>query len=195
MRSTKGAFTLIEILISITLLSLVLMALYKSSDLLQRSNQHLYAYLQDIDAAVRGSQMLYLDLLQSDGNLTITHKEKAFDRLTIQKTTHSLYGAEEVKVMWVVYKEKKTLLRIEGREYQLPLKERQGVEINSIAENLKFFKLYRGKKPENLLVVFQQVGQETQSFLVQGLTPMPFVPKMVKPSSFGGRGKPKVKKQ
>ena len=42
----RSAFTLIEVLVSILLISLVFLGLYSSLDIQRRSNQHLHEYLQ-----------------------------------------------------------------------------------------------------------------------------------------------------
>ena len=181
MKHKKDAFTLVEVLISITLLSLVLMALYKSSDLLRRSNKQLYHHLEHINDAVRGSQTLYLDLLQSDGNITIERKEKSFDRLLIQQTQHSLYGHQTIKVIWLVHKKENTLLRIEGNDYHLPLKSEEHVEIDNISEHIELFKVYRGKKPDKMLLIIKSSGEEVQSFMVQNISLAHYKPKLVSP--------------
>ncbi len=185
MKQKKSAFTLVEVLISITLLSLVLMALYKSSDLLRRSNIHLYHHLEHISDAMKGSQVLYLDMLQADSNISFFHKEKKFDQLIIEKTKHSLYGLSPVKVIWLVYKENNILLRIEGVKYQLPLKEDDKVEIDKISKDIELFKFYQNEKKSKLLVVIKGKGEVSQSFLIQNLAMPPFRPRIVSPSSIG----------
>jgi len=185
MRQEKSAFTLVEVLISITLLSLVLMALYKSSDLLRRSNMHLYHHLEHISDAMKGSQVLYLDLLQADNNISILHREKKFDQLTIEKTEHSLYGLAPVKVTWLIYKENNTLLRIEGTKYELPLREDENVEVDNVSEHIELFKFYKNKKKNKLLAIIKGKGEVSQSFLIQNLASPPFKPKMVNPTTLG----------
>jgi len=168
MQLQRRAFTLVEVLISITLLSLVLMALYKSSDLLRRSNKHLYHHLEEISEGFKGSQVLYLDLLQSDGNVTIENREKGFDHLLIANTEHSLYGFSRVRVSWLVYKEQGTLLRVEGFNYQLPLKEEDRVEIDNIAQGIELFKFYKNKKRNKLLITMKSKGK-IESFMIQNI--------------------------
>ncbi len=193
MYSKKSAFTLVEVLISITLLSLVLMALYKSSDLLRRSNKHLYHHLEHITDGIEGSQALYLDLLQSDGNITIERKEKNFDRLIIEHSAHSLYGLSYVKVVWLVYKENNTLLRVEGSRYKLPLLEDDRVEIDEISSGEKLFKIYHGKMSEKFLVIMQDGANKPQSFLVQNVSLVHKKIEMVRPGDIGRPDKKKKK--
>ena len=168
MNSKRTAFTLVEVLISITLLSLVLMALYKSADILRDSNLHLFRHLENSTHTLEGSKALYMDLMQAEHNITINTEEK-FHQLIINKTTHSLYGQGSAKVVWLVYKEENTLLRLEGGEYHIPLKNEERVEIDVIAKHLELFKLYKSKKKDKMLAMIQIKGQDPQIFMVQNI--------------------------
>ena len=168
MNNKKSAFTLIEVLISITLLSLALMALYKSADILRNSNMHLFRYLEKSTHALKGSKTLYMDLMHSDHNITINTEDK-FHRLTINSTTHSIYGLSLSKVVWLVYKEENTLLRVEGGAYHVPLKSEERVEIDVIGKHIELFKIYKSKKKNKVLAMIQIKGQEPQVFMVQNI--------------------------
>jgi len=168
----QQAFTLIEVLISITLLSLVLMALYKSADILRNSNLHLFHYLQKATKTLKGSKTLYADLMQAEHNITINTEEK-FHRLTIENTAHSLHGLAQAKVVWLVYKEDNTLLRLEGGQYDIPLKNEQRVEVDVIAKHLELFKVYKSKKKDKILAMIQIKGQEPQLFMTQNIPDAP----------------------
>lgn len=172
MKKAKKAFTLLEVLISVTLLSLVLMALYKSADLMRGSNLHLFNYLKQATSTLKGSSTLYKDLIYADHNITINTEEK-FHRLTIENTTHSLYGLAQAKVVWLVYKKDNTLLRIEGGRYSIPLRNEERVEIDVVLKNLELFKIYKSKKKDKMLAMIQVVGKEPQIFMTQNLTQVP----------------------
>lgn len=176
MQKKHAAFTLVEVLISITLLALVLMALYKSADLMRASNLHLFNYLQKSTNTLKGSKTLYMDLMHADHNITINTEEK-FHRLTIANTRHSLYGLGEAKVVWLVYKEDNTLLRVEGSQYSIPLKNEEHVEIDVIAKNLELFKIYKSKKKDKILAMIQIKGQDPQLFMSQNIPEPPPKPK------------------
>jgi len=168
MKNKKQAFTLVEVLISITLLSLVLMALYKSADILRKSNLHLFHYLEKSTNTLKGSTSLYMDLMHADYNITINTEDK-FHRLTINRTTNSIHGLAQAKVVWLVYKENNTLLRIEGGKYSIPLKSEEKVEIDVIAKHLELFKIYKSKNKTKILAMIKVKGQEAQIFMTQNL--------------------------
>ena len=169
----RSGFTLIEVLISITLLSLVLMALYKSADILRNSNLHLFQYLERSSSAMKGSQTLYKDIMHSDHNITIVTEESKYHRLILNKTTHSLYGLGSAKVTWLIAKEEKSMLRIEGGAYAIPLRGEEHVEIDVIAKNVERFNIYKSKKKDKILAVIKIGGQEPQSFMVQNIPLLP----------------------
>ncbi len=162
----RRAFTLIELLISIALLSLVLLALYKSLGILQNSNLQLFGHLKKSVQENLLTQTLFLDIAGSDGNITIEGDE--FSRLCIEKTVNSLHELPNAKVCWVVAKEEHQLLRVEGNNYTLPLTSDSRVGVDATLKNIDHFKVYRQK--ESVLVLLRQTNQKPISFLVQGVS-------------------------
>jgi len=154
-----------EVLISIALLSLVLLALYQSVDMLRDSNRQLRGHLLNTKEETRVFRTLYLDILSSDGNMTIT--KDGFTRLCIEETINSLYALPSAKVCWLVHKEDHTLLRIEGNGYTLPTAYDQRVEVDKLLSNMELFDVYR--KNDRVLVVAKEKGKDPVSFMVQGV--------------------------
>lgn len=168
--SHRKAFTLLEVLISIALLGIVIVALFSAVDMLQNSNQHLAKYLERSKEVTRATKVLYLDILSSDGNITIQKDE--FSRLCMENTQNSLYALPSAKVCWVVLKEQRSLARIEGNGYHLPVRYDEKVEIDPIMTELELFDIYH--EQDKVLVLLQQKGKEPISFMVQGVTkPVP----------------------
>ncbi len=185
----RSAFTLIEVLISIALLSLVLLALYRSVDMLQSSNRQLFHYLEKADKEKQGTETLFLDIVGSDGNLTITGDE--FSRLCLESSVNSLYGLSAAKVCWVVSKKGHTLLRSEGNGYALPLNSDDRVAVDAVIEDVDLFRVYRQKG--EVLVVLRQKGKNSISFMVHGVPEI--IKKKKKPKKPKKSKKPKRSKK
>ena len=162
----RKAFTLLEVLISIALLGIVIVALFSSVDMMQNSNQQLAQYLEKSKKITRATKVLYLDIIGSDANISI--KKDEFSRVCMEETRNSLYALPAAKVCWVVLKKDKTLTRIEGNAYHLPLMSEERVEIDPIMTDIEIFDVYHEK--DKILVLIQQQGKEPISFMVQGVS-------------------------
>jgi len=164
--SNRKAFTLLEVLISIALMGIVIVALFSSVDMMQNSNQQLAQYLEKSKKMTKATKVLYLDILGSDGNITIQKDE--FSRVCMEETQNSLYALPAAKVCWIVLKKDNTLARIEGNNYKLPVGSEERVEVDSIMNNIEVFDVYHEK--DKVLVLLQQQGKEPVSFMLQGIT-------------------------
>ncbi len=162
----RPAFTLVEVLISIALLGIILPALYQSVDLLRDSNSHLFEYLEKAKKSTQATDTLYLDILSSDGNISIQKDE--YSRVCIEQTKNSLYALSVAKVCWLVLKKDKTLVRVEGNNYHLPLGLEERVEVNPVMKNVEIFDVYHEK--DKILVLLQQKAKEPISFMIQGVS-------------------------
>ncbi|NKQ41712.1 MAG: prepilin-type N-terminal cleavage/methylation domain-containing protein [Sulfurovum sp.] len=161
----RKAFTLVEVLVSVALLSIVMLGLYSALGMQRSSNKHLFDYLTKALDADKVIMVLYRDIMHSDGNLTI--KKGEFSRLCIENTSNSLYGLSRAKVCWLVAKEDNQLLRVEGNSYKLPLKSDNKVAIDMTMKSIVIFEIAR-KKGE-LLVMLQSANEEPYSFILQGI--------------------------
>ncbi len=184
----RKAFTLLEVLISIALMGIILVALFSSVDMLQNSNQHLLHYLKKSKKITKASKVLYSDLMGSDGNISI--KKDEFSRVCIEETANSLYALPLAKVCWVVLKKNNTLVRIEGNGYDLPLGLEERVEVDPVMKGVEIFDLYHEK--DKVLVLVKQEGKEPISFMLQGIT-KPVKKKAVAKPKAKPASKPKVK--
>jgi len=165
----RSAFTLIEVLISVALLSIVMLGLYSALSMQRSSNKHLFSYLTKAVEDDKIIMVLYRDIMYSDGNLTI--KKGEFDRFCIENTGNSLYGLSRAKVCWLVEKEENRLLRVEGNGYKLPLKYEDKVAVDQTMAHVVLFDITR-KKGE-ILVVLQAAGAEPYTFMLQGISQLP----------------------
>ena len=164
--ANRKAFTLIEVLISIALMGIIIVALFSSVDMLQNSNQHLLKYLKKSKKITKATKTLFSDIMSSDGNITI--KKDEFSRICMEDTRNSLYALPSAKVCWVVLKKDKTLVRVEGNAYRLPLRVDDRVEVDMIIKEVSLFDVYHEK--DKILVLLQQEDKEPITFMVQGVT-------------------------
>ena len=169
MSKIRPAFTLIEILIAVSLLSIVLIGLYGVLDTQKRSVDIIKKNLDKSIDHDRAIMVLYNDILSSDGNLTLKKGER--DTLCIESTRNSLYELGLAKVCWLVLKEDDTLIRVEGNEYKLPLGLEDTVEVDRVLKGVRVFDITRSKS--NILAVIQEANKEPYSFLLQGIKPPP----------------------
>ncbi len=165
MQLKRGAFTLLEVLISIALLSLVLLALYSSLSMLRSSNTQLFEHLKKAEIEKKVTETLFLDIAGSEGKIDIKRDE--FSRLCIEHSVNSLYNLASSKICWIISKDKKNLLRTEGNNYKLPIESEQKVAVDIVMSNMEVFQVYYNKV--SVLVVLKQVGKEPVSFMVHGI--------------------------
>ena len=161
----RKAFTLIEVLISISLLGLIIVPLFSVVEMMRNSNNHLLKALENSKQVSKASKILFLDILGSDGRLEI--KKDEFTRLCIDETKNSLYNLPVAKVCWVVLKNKNTLVRVEGNAYKMPLKSDDRIEVDAVMNDIKLFDVYHEK--DKVVVLIKQQSKEPISFMVQGI--------------------------
>jgi len=163
--SKRSGFTLIEVLISIALLSMVMLALYSSLKIQRISNKKVHDFLDRSLASDKMIMVLYNDILHSNG---VISKQKAdMGPVCIDETSNSLYGLSYAKVCWLVGKNDDTLLRVEGNDYKLPIRSSVKVELDTIAKGVKIFSITR--KKDKVLVVLQLAGEKPYAFAVEGI--------------------------
>ena len=162
----RRGFTLIEVLISILLLGIIMVALFSVVSMMRDSNAQLYTYLQKAKKVTQSTKVLYLDIIASDGNITITKDE--YSRVCMEETGNSLYGLSLAKVCWLVLKEDNTLVRVEGNGYHLPTRYEEKVEVDPVIKDIELFDLYHQK--DKVIVLLKEKHKEPISFMVQGIS-------------------------
>lgn len=108
----KKAFTLIEILIAITILSIMMLFLYKSYSSLNISNRFYKNELSQIKSGYLKKKVLFLDLSLAHKNKTkILHQDTKRDVLFLQ-SSHSIHKRHNPYVAYVI--EDSKLYRLES---------------------------------------------------------------------------------
>jgi len=162
----RKGFTLLEVLISIALLGLMIVPLFSVVEMMRMSNANLLRALEKSQEETQASKVLFLDIMSSDGRITM--KKDEYTQLCMEETKNSLYNLSIAKVCWLVLKDKNTLVRVEGNSYRLPLKFEDKVEVDKVMRNMELFDVYHEK--DKVLVVMKKKGKTAMSFLVQGIT-------------------------
>lgn len=166
----RKAFTLIELLISIVILSILMLFLYKSYAALNKSNQIFEEELKSVTKIELLKKVIYLDLslaVQSDTNGTaiqILNQDRDEDVLFLQ-TFNSIHDRVNPYVAYIV-KEKK-LYRLESlkrfREY--PLGADSEFVVDELGE-INSFRVYKSKdSTQELYLVHLSFKEESEILL------------------------------
>jgi len=147
----KPAFTLIEVMVSVVLLSLMITYLYNALGVLQNSNSSLLSKEKQLDTRDFLFSLLYKDLFESRSATVTSTQSKDFDILKI-KTANSLHDITTPNVMYVVVKEEKKLIRIESTKtfaLPIPMESMYMLHADEVAKEVEFFKIYSESSSEN----------------------------------------------
>jgi len=148
----KNAFTLIELMISIMILSIVMLFLYKSYADLNKTNKVYEKEVGKLEHISRIKQTLYLDLLlATQETLTVSHQDAKFDFVSFE-TEHSLHRLIKPYVAYIV--KEKVLYRLESNQAikSTEISREQPFIVDKIGKVEKF-KFYLPKKKEGNVLI------------------------------------------
>jgi len=148
----KNAFTLIELLISITILSIVMLFLYKSYADLNKTNKLYEKEVLKLQHISRIKQTLYLDLLlATKETLRVSHPDVKFDFVSFT-TNHSLHRLVKPYVAYIV--KENILYRLESNKaiQSAEISREQPFIIDKIG-SVKKFELYTPKEKEGNVIM------------------------------------------
>lgn len=138
----KKAFTLIELMISIILLSLIVSFLYQSVAQLQSSNQQFLQKTNAIQKREEVLKLLYNDFINAS-SVEWSNKEKNLDAIVMQ-SNNSLHAMTQPYLKYKVYRDDNTLRRVENPSETLDA-ENKVFRFNEIVKEVSFFKVYAQK--------------------------------------------------
>jgi type II secretory pathway component PulJ len=136
----KKSFTLIEILISVMIMSILFLALGDIVKNLNKTKDVLSTIYKRSKKENLALKVLYYDLLNAE-NIRFT-KNKDICNIYI-RTSNSLHNISMPYVFWYVSKNKNTLLRAESVERINILSKNQNFYLDKFAQNVKIFKVYK----------------------------------------------------
>jgi len=153
MRTSRTAFTLIELLISISILTIMMLYLYKSYTSLNISNEIIKKEGSHIQRVQKFKKVIYLDfLLALHKTINLKKREKNEDFVSLQ-SSHSIHKRYNPYVAYIVKEEKlyrlESLTKISTYEVAPDI----DFDIDYIGE-VKNFRVYKSskKKKESYLV-------------------------------------------
>lgn len=152
----SGGFTLLEMMIAITLFSLVMIFLYQSLAALEKSNSFYAERLDRVTHAQRAVKTLYLDLsLSLPGKEKILPQEKEHDVVIIQ-TSNVIHRQFMPHVAYLV--RNKHLYRIESpNALRYPIDSNDALIVDDLG-SVKTFRVY--KSASHFLLQLQLEGSE-----------------------------------
>lgn len=165
----KKAFTLIELMISVTILSVLMLFLYKSYAELNRQNRLYAQQAKKLHNSTQLRKVFYMDLLTAyKKTLVINKDEKAYDLVSFM-TQNSLHRRINPYVTYIV--KEKILYRLESRK-QIKTKEIAediAFDVDKIG-NISRLKLYASRKSKKglylLAIKFKREPQLLQKIKI-----------------------------
>lgn len=145
MRISKGGFTLIELMVSITILSIMMIFLYKSYSSLNRTNSIYKKEVSTIQDEQMRKKVVYLDIsLALHNSVEIINQDKKIDILFFQ-SSHSLHRRYNPYIAYIINNGK--LYRLESlikfKEY--PLSSDMEFDVDYLGE-VNSFRIYKSKE-------------------------------------------------
>jgi len=152
----RGAFTLIEVMISVMLIALIAMFMYGALGGTRASNATLQKHADDERVRLQFFKLLYRDLVESYSVNPLATGNKHYQILELQ-TQNSLYGIAAPHVLYFVHADNLTLVRLESAQpITLPvtyeLHDRIHVEVlDTNVTDFNFYTAGKGNVPQELM--------------------------------------------
>ena len=149
MRNTKGAFTLLELLIAVTIISIMMVFLYESYAQLNQTNNIYKDETNIIKSNQLKKKLLFLDFsLILDNEVNIINQDKHYDVVFFQ-SSNSIHKRYNPYIAYIAKKDK--LYRLESlkpfKEY--PLSSSSVFDVDYFGE-IDEFRVYKAKKTQSI---------------------------------------------
>ena len=162
MKLKRAGFTLIELMIAITILSIIMLFLYKSYATLNISNKNLKFESQSVETIQKIKKVIYLDYsLALANSIVITNREKNEDFVYMQ-SSHSIHRRFNPYITYMIKEGK--LYRLESlkafREYQLASDSEFDIDFIADVKSFRAYKSTDTKKSAYLLHIKVKSGND-----------------------------------
>lgn len=152
----KKSFTLVEMLVSITLFSIVLIFLYQALDMTKLSNKFYSDKLSNMKAKSDIKKLLFIDMLnKTDNNISII-QDKNENTVFKFKTTNIYHNAFYTNITYLVSKQN-NLIRCESKDKFDKNKIYKFVDssyIDIVENNITKFKISPNKTNKNSYILY-----------------------------------------
>lgn len=150
MRLSRGGFTLIELMISISILSIMMIFLYRSYASLNFSNKILKTELTTLTDVQKLKKLLYLDLSLAEYESTKVENREDTEDFVILQSLNSIHKRHKPFVTYIVKENK--LYRLESLKNLSSYRLAQDSEFDAdYLGEVKSFRVYKSSNVDNEL--------------------------------------------
>jgi len=141
----KKSFTLIEVLVSITILSIIILSISQVISTIKTSKQTLKRIVEKSQREEIVTKLLYYDIMNSS-KIQIINKNKNFSIIKM-RTKNSLYNIPYPYITYYISKKENSLMRLSTpNETFLPVfSDFKNYYLLKLAKKLQIFKIYQNK--------------------------------------------------
>ena len=162
----KSAFTLIELIISIVILSILMLFLYKSYDALNKSNSLLAKETKKLQMQEEVKKSIYLDFTNALAKSVKILKQDTKEDVVFMQTRHSLHKRINPYVAYII--KDKILYRLESLKpfIEYPL----GADSEFVADKLgkvKSFRTYKSRDTKKELYLVHILFKDKSEILLK----------------------------
>jgi prepilin-type N-terminal cleavage/methylation domain-containing protein len=148
----KNGFTLVEILVSISLLSIVIVFLSKTVISLQNSNKSFKQAIHNDSHNIKVLTLLKRDIIMRDRQTNVMLNNENNNKSQISfYTNSSIYNISKPFVIWKVLKDSNQLIRIESTKVDI-YKESNNYKIDGVKDNCTIFQIYKEKEGKHFFI-------------------------------------------
>ncbi len=153
----KRAFTLLELMISVALISLIFIYLYGAIDSLKFTNEFYQEKNRALSIREKFLTTIYKDIIfAKSSDISFLDKDsKEFSILKIDNSKNSLYNIKNPNIIWFVSRKDDTLIRLESKDkIKLPLEEKSiySIYLDKVVTNCKAFRVYKSSNGNSFMI-------------------------------------------
>ena len=172
MIKTKKSFTLIEMLISITLFSIIVIFLYQALHVTKTSNKFYSNKLKQLESKSNIKKLMFLDIINSKQNSIHISSDKNDNTILTLETTNLYHNNFFVNVTYLLSRDNK-LMRIESKDrfkkdntYQLE----DNSYIDILENNISKFVVTIDKKyKKDYIIYLLNISKENTIFTLKSI--------------------------